>query len=118
MEYPTILLPDSSNTHLNKLQLIQNKALHFIYNTHWTDFITNNTLHNRAKLETVKERLIRLRDKTYQRAYDTITDDQGRNAVYIYSDYIIDEEPFLQPAGRLRNLYERLGILDTLNVHQ
>ena len=115
MEYPSILIADTSNTHINKLQIIQNKALRFIYNTHWSEFITNNTLHNRAKLVTVKERLSKLQLKSYQRALETITDDQGRNAIYVYSDYTIEGEPHFQPAGRLRELYERLNLLDQLD---
>ena len=116
MEYPSILLPQASNTNINKLQTIQNKALRFIYNTHWTDFISNNTLHVRANLETVKGRLIRLRDKAFQRYYNTITDEQGMNAVYIYSDYIIDEEPYFQPTNKLKSVYERLNIVESLNI--
>ena len=115
MEYPSILIADTSKTHINKLQIIQNKALRFIqaYNTHWSDFITNNTLDNTAKLETVKERLNKLQLKSYQRALDTITDDQGRNV--IYCAYILIIQHF-QPARKLRDLYERVNLLDQLEV--
>ena len=112
MEYPSILLPHASNTNINKLQIIQNKALRFIYNTHWSDFTTNNSLHNRAKLETVKDRLFKLSNKSLERIKDTVLDEHGGNAIYVYSEYIIEEEPFFQPAGKLRNLYEKLELLN------
>ena len=115
-EYPSILLADTSDTRIHKLQLIQNKALRFIYNTHWSDYITNTSLHNRAKIETVKDRLENLKTKTLLRAYDTITDDQGRNAVYIYSDYVIEEDPCYNPSNKLREVYNGFGILDQLSV--
>ena len=114
LEYPSILLPHASNTNIKKLQTIQNKALRFAYNTHWDDFTSNNTLHNRAKLETVKDRLLYLSNKSLQRYYETVT--QGSNAVYMYSDYTIDDEPHFQPTGKLQSLYENLDILELLNV--
>ena len=114
MEYPAILLSDSSITRINKLQVIQNKALRFIYNTHWTEHITNNTLHNRANLETVKVRLNKLKIKSIKRAYETITDEQGGNAVYVFSDYVIEEEPFFPPSNKLKNLYEKMNMLEIL----
>lgn len=43
-----LLLANTTNT--KKLQIIQNKALRFIHNTHWTQFITNITLHENSNI--------------------------------------------------------------------
>ena len=47
---PNILqLAAPSNQH--KLQVIQNKSLRFIHDIHWTDFITNETLHEGSNIQ-------------------------------------------------------------------
>lgn len=48
--YPPIPLHTLKNSPMLKLQRIQNRALRFIYNTHWTDFISSSTLHTRSLL--------------------------------------------------------------------
>ena len=62
LEYPPIMTATASDTQTNKLQIIQNKALRFIYNIHWQDHVTNNSLHHRSKLAPVKDRLVYLRN--------------------------------------------------------
>ena len=43
--YAPNIIQLAAHTNKRKLQIIQNRALHFIHDTHWTDFITNETLH-------------------------------------------------------------------------
>ena len=51
------------NIQIQKLQKVQNKALRIVYNTKWEEFITNQTLHNRANIEYLKDRLLNLQEK-------------------------------------------------------
>jgi len=48
--YPTIPLHTCSNSATLRLQRIQNRALRFITNTHWTDFKTSRQLHDETNL--------------------------------------------------------------------
>ena len=105
----------TSNPQLKKLQIIQNKALRFIYNTRYQDYTTNETLHQRAKLVTVKERLIELRSKAMDRLNSLINHENDRNVIYKFSDYNIEIEPIFEPTNKLRDTYMRLGLLDDNN---
>lgn len=51
--YPTIPLHTLSRSAISKLQKVQNRALRFITNTHWYDFITSQTLHERCNIPTI-----------------------------------------------------------------
>lgn len=53
LEYPPIPIHTQTKTNLLSLQRIQNKALRFVHNTHYTDRITNEDLHCRSGLETL-----------------------------------------------------------------
>ena len=114
LEYPPIMTATTSNTQHNKLQIIQNKALRFVYNTKHEHRITNASLHNRAKIDTVKDRLIKLRDRSIDKLNMLINDDGG-NAVYKFSDYTIEEPSFNVKENKIRNIYMRLGMLDENN---
>ena len=97
MEYPTIILPNTSRSQLQKLQTVQNKALRFVYNTHWEDFITNEQLHNRANIDTFEDRLLKLQTKALNKLETVVTKPQDRDVVYIYSDYYIEDDPYFEP---------------------
>ena len=56
-----------SNTRMRSLQQIQNKALRIITNTHWTQFIRNETLHNNLNIAPLNHRLKFLGDKHAER---------------------------------------------------
>ena len=105
----------SSDTQLHRLQVIQNKSLRFIYNIRYPNFTSNETLHNRAKIATVKERLNFLRDKEINRLNLLLNDENGGNAVYKFSDFIIEDEPFRPRTSKLKNIYMRFGLLDENN---
>jgi len=51
--YPIIPLHTCSNSATLRLQRIQNRALRFITNTHWTDFKTSRQLHDETNLPTI-----------------------------------------------------------------
>lgn len=55
LEYPPVPLNTVSKTRMKDLQTIQNKALRFIYNIKYTDYITNEELHRRAELPTIEQ---------------------------------------------------------------
>lgn len=58
IEYPPIPQVAMKNSNINLLQIIQNKALRFIYNVKYPDIVSNEELHNRANLVTIKELLV------------------------------------------------------------
>lgn len=53
IEYPPIPESAYKKTNIRKLQIIQNKALRFIYNINYPDRTTNEELHTRAQLPTI-----------------------------------------------------------------
>lgn len=55
LEYPPVPIHALSKTQIEFLQRIQNKALRFIYNVKWDDFITNEDLHRRAQIPRIEE---------------------------------------------------------------
>ena len=105
----------TSPTQMHKLQIIQNKALRFVYNTKYQEHTTNDTLHHRAKLAPVRDRLTFLRRKEIDRLNFLLNDDMGANVVYKFSDFTIEEEPYKAKSNKLLNIYMRLGLLDANN---
>jgi len=63
--YACPIFVNCAASHLNKLQVFQNKMLRLIFNTKWDDFITNDSLHRRANLPTVREFLLKLTSRFY-----------------------------------------------------
>ena len=55
LTYAPLALLSSAQTHRNTLQAIQSKALRWIHNVRWSDFISNQTLHQRSKISKVEE---------------------------------------------------------------
>lgn len=58
IEYPPIPQVAMKISNLNSLQIIQNKALRFIYDIKYPDIVRNEELHNRANLPAIKELLL------------------------------------------------------------
>ena len=59
-EYAPLPSIRSKKSHLDKLQKFQNKVLRFINGSRLIDRIPNNFLHNKFKIESIKERLSNL----------------------------------------------------------
>lgn len=53
LTYPPIPLVTAKPTNMNKLQVIQNKSLRFIYNIRYPNIVNNKELHDRANLPPV-----------------------------------------------------------------
>ena len=70
--YPPIPLHTTSKTSISQLQKIQNKALKFISNTHWSDFIPSKTLHEQFDIPTINTVLHQHARKTWStvKTYD------------------------------------------------
>ena len=64
LEYPCLEVHSASLSLLRKLQVVQNKALRFITNTTWRDFVSSEALHLRLKLDPMNIRLFSLAYKT------------------------------------------------------
>lgn len=57
IEYPPIPINALKKSVIQELQIIQNKALRFIYNIRYPEIITNDELHIRAGLKTIQDLL-------------------------------------------------------------
>ena len=102
LEYPPIQLYNSPNIHLSKLQKVQNQALRFVYDVKPMDFITNESLHLRAKIDSINVRLSKLSRKSIFNMKDLFfpPEDEPPDLPYIklssYSDFY-NQEPPIRP---------------------
>ena len=101
-------LATASKGNINHLQKIQNRALRFIYNIKWDDFVTNDALHRRAKVPTIKERLSKLQDKCQSRLIEYHFEDKITPS-YRFSDYIIPDPPIFDNKRDIRNCFLNHG---------
>ena len=49
LTYCPLALSQTAHTNILTLQRLQNRALRWIHDTHWTDYTTNETLHTQTK---------------------------------------------------------------------
>ena len=105
LEYPPTQLALSSPTSIKYLQLIQNKALKFIYNVKWDDFITNESLHTRSKLMPIKERINLLKDKAIEHLKQSHFVDVNQ-AIYKFSDFSLAGPPLKPRTNEVRKLFD------------
>ena len=69
--YAPNILQLAAPTNRKKLQVIQNKSLHYIYNTHWSDFITNRALHEYSNIPPLNIYWRTLGDKQIHKLVET-----------------------------------------------
>ena len=69
--YAPNILQLAAKTHTKKLQVIQNKSLRFIHNTHWSDFATNSALHEFSNIPPLNIYWRHLGDKQIQKLLET-----------------------------------------------
>ena len=97
LDYPCIELNKTTLTNKSKLQKIQNKALRFILNIKLSDRIRSETMHERAKLDSINVRLAKLARKMLYKMKDLYVnaDDELELAPYarLAIDYEIDQNP-------------------------
>ena len=67
LECPAILLANSSEHQISRLQVVQNKALRFVYDIRWPDIPSNDTLHQRANIPDIKSRLEHLQSRIFNK---------------------------------------------------
>ena len=114
MEYPAVLLADSSRPQINKLQVVQNKALRFAYEVRWQDRITNDALHQRANLAYIQDRLSKLQSSVFRKIRETYLDRELFPPTYKYSDFRIETESFYPQRNEVNLLLERFALLQRL----
>lgn len=68
--YPAVPLNALSKTSINKLQVIQNKALRFVYNEHYPSRKTNKELHKQANLQAINTELYNRSKATWEKIED------------------------------------------------
>ena len=105
MEYPSTQLYLNSATNIHLLQKIQNRALRFTYNVSWSDFTSTATLHKRAKLPTIKDRLHTLKTKAIQHLHDNHVEENNYEPYYKYDEYSIQTPPHNQKKFEIRNSF-------------
>ena len=93
LEYPPVLLADASKTSIKLLQSVQSKALRFVYDVKWDDFVSNVTLHNRAGIDLMQDRLKSLQDRVHVKFKDIYFNDDPPPFVYRFSDFSLDNVP-------------------------
>lgn len=67
LTYGCPVFANSAKCHINKLQLLQNKVLRMIFNTHWQDFTSTNELHDSCKLPLITDFIKLLTKRFYSR---------------------------------------------------
>ena len=70
LTYPSVPANVFSDSRMADLQHIQNKALRFITNTSWSDFVRSEALHNRLNFEPINLRIHRLAQRTWEKIKD------------------------------------------------
>ena len=70
LTYPIIPLNISSNTQINKLQIIQNKAVRWIANEHWPTICPIEQRQQEFKIEPINERIRRLAEGTWYKIHE------------------------------------------------
>ena len=78
----------------------------FIYNTKWDDFISNESLHRRAKLQPINDRLNDLRTKLIDKMKFKYID-EIHNIFNKYSEYLLEEAPYKEPKTTVKELYTK-----------
>ena len=111
LEYPILQLHNSRAKYLNKLQLIQNKALRFIYNVKLSDRVRVEDLHNRAKLDPINLRLSKLARKSSYRAKELYFENDFPFLFILkleeFTDFAIGTTPSLKP--KKKSLAKRIN---------
>ena len=97
------------------MQRIQNKALRFVYNTRWDDFITNIELQNRAKITSIDERLKHLKDKSATKFKENHLTEETKTTVYKFSDYEITGEPIFAQQNTILKYYKKWNLFNIDN---
>ena len=103
LEYPPVQLSKSPAVHMSKLQIVQNKALRFVYNVKYSDYITNESLHLRAKLDSVNVRLSKLTRKALFTMKELFfpENEEAVSLPYVrlasFSDYYNTNQPLKNP---------------------
>ena len=111
IEYPAVLLADSSDNQINRLQVVQNKALRFTYDVKWYERITNVALHQRANVPYIKDRLSTLQQSTvFEKLQETYVDKELFLPSYKYSDFTIEAESFNPQSNEVKHLLDRFAI--------
>lgn len=80
LEYPPVPIHALSKTNIKQMQIIQNKALRFIYGIRYPDIVTNEELHQRAEIEPLNVILYDRATKIWNQIEDLNTE-TGRNII-------------------------------------
>ena len=109
LEYPSTLLSTTSKTDIQKLQKVQNRALRFIFDTQWDDFIPNTTLHRRAKIPSMHDRLANLTKKFITKLKDVHFQDR-LEPIYKYDNtYNIIDPPYFDDKRDVKACLQQFG---------
>jgi len=101
LTYPTIPLHTESNHRLRQLQKVQNSALRFMTNTHWTEFKTSRQLHDETNLLPINLLLHNQARQIWEKIEDTDPDLYNRLSI---PDDLIDRQHRHIRSSRLKTL--------------
>ena len=74
LTYPAVPLNIYSNTQYKKLQVVQNKAIHWIMNERWPIKCPINLRQEQLKIEPIKDRIIRLAEGIWSKIHEEDTE--------------------------------------------
>ena len=88
---------------------MQNRALRFIFDTQWDDFIPNDTLHRRAKIPSMRDRLVNLTKKLVKKLKDVHFQDR-LEPIYKYDNtYSIIDPPYFEDKRDIKACLQQFG---------
>ena len=109
LEYPPTQLASISDSAMNNLQKVQNRALRFIYNIKWDDFVTNASLQSRAKITSIRERLIKLKNNSIKKLQEAHFQNNNEPPTYKFSDYNIQNPPLKTKTKEIEKCFKQFN---------
>ena len=115
IEYPAVLLADSSEGQIKRLQVVQNKALRFVYDIRWPVTASNDSLHQRANIPDIKSRLEHLQARIFCKLQAKYLEKDSYVTVYKYSDFTIEEESVFEQRNTMKLLLQKFNLVQRFN---
>ena len=113
-EFQAVLLADSSNNQMKRLQVVQNKALHFAYDVRWPRRVTNDALHQIVNVLYIHDRLSTLQSTVFKKLHEAYVDKEQFPPSYTYSNFRIEAESFYPQSNEVKRLLGRFALSQRL----
>ena len=111
LEYPCYELSSCNQGSMKAMQVVQNKALRFIFDVALNDRVRSEILHQRAKLDPINVRLAKLSRKFLYNTKHRLADEPDADTapyLKLVVDFLPDNEPLRQP---------RMSLVQRMEAH-